>query len=104
MIYPSNSLQIWASQLAANDFPPVCAMTGAPVETWRKFRFSTPPPWAYALLVLIVLGLLGLIIAAAVMSAVAVKASGFLPLTRRSSRVIELFGFPWVSSLGDSLS
>ena len=48
-------VQIWASQLAANDFPPVCAMTGRPAETWRKFRFATPPDWAYALLALVVL-------------------------------------------------
>lgn len=87
MIYPSNRVQIWASQLAANDFPPVCAMTGAPVETWRKFRFSTPPAWAYSLLVLIIFGLLGLIVAGIVMSAVGLKASGFMPLTRRSSRI-----------------
>jgi hypothetical protein len=31
---------VWSSQLAANDFPPICVMTGAPAETWRKFRFS----------------------------------------------------------------
>ena len=47
MIYPSNRVQIWASQLAANDFPPVCAMTGAPAEAWRKFTFSKTPPWAF---------------------------------------------------------
>ena len=56
MNHPQDRVQVWASQLAANDFPPVCAVTGAPVETWRKFRFSTPPPWAYAFLGLIALG------------------------------------------------
>ena len=56
MINRPDRIQIWASQLAANDFPPVCAMTGRPAETWRKFRFATPPDWAYALLALVVLG------------------------------------------------
>jgi Na+-transporting methylmalonyl-CoA/oxaloacetate decarboxylase gamma subunit len=70
-------VQVWAAQLAANDFPPVCALTGAPAETWRKFRFRSSPPWAY---------LLGAMVAALV----AEKASGFLPLTRSSSRLVGL--------------
>jgi hypothetical protein len=65
-------------------------MTGRPAETWHKFRFSTPPPWAYALLVLVVFGGLGLLVGAIVMSAVAQKARGFLPLTRKSSRLVWL--------------
>ena len=88
MVNPQDRVQVWASQLAANDFPPVCAMTGAPAETWRKFRFSTPPPWAAALYVLVLLGILGLIIAAGVSSAVALKATGHLPLTRGSRRLV----------------
>ena len=81
---------MWASQLAANDFPPVCAMTGRPVETWRKFTFSTPPAWTYALLVLVCLGVFGLIIAAAIIYAVSEKVSGHLPLTRSSSQTAAL--------------
>jgi hypothetical protein len=65
-------------------------MTGAPAETWRKFRFSSPPPWAYALYVLVILGILGMIVAAALMSAVAQRASGFLPLTRGTLRLVGL--------------
>lgn len=83
-------VQVWSSQLAANDFPPVCAMTGRQAETWRKFTFSTPPVWAYALLVLVCLGLLGLIVAGAIIYAVSGRASGHLPLTRGSSRAIGL--------------
>jgi hypothetical protein len=83
-------VQVWASQLAANDFPPVCAMTGRPAETWRRFTFSTPPPWAYALLVLVLCGLLGLILAGVIITAVSIKASGHLPLTRASSRLAGL--------------
>jgi hypothetical protein len=83
-------VQVWASQLAANDFPPVCAVTGRPAETWRKFTFSTPPGWTYALLVLICLGVIGLAIAAVVIYAVSERATGHLPLTRSSSRTVGL--------------
>ncbi|HET6311245.1 MAG TPA: hypothetical protein VFH00_09615 [Candidatus Nitrosotalea sp.] len=50
-------------------------MTGAPAETWRKFRFATAPIWAHALSVLVA------VIAAE-------RASGFLPLTKASSRLV----------------
>ena len=79
-----DSVSIWASQLAANNFPPVCAMTGRPAETWRKFNFSTPPQWAYALLALIVFGGIGIIAYAIVINVVSQKASGYLPLTKSS--------------------
>jgi hypothetical protein len=87
---PPDRVQVWASQLAANDFPPVCAMTGRPVETWRKFTFSTPPSWTYALLPLICLGVFGVAIAAAVIYSVSERATGHLPLTRSSSRTVGL--------------
>jgi hypothetical protein len=83
-------VQVWASQLWANDFPPVCAMTGRPAETWRKFKFATPPDWAYALLILVCLGGLGFIAFAIVMTLVAQRASGYLPLTRSASRTVSL--------------
>ena len=79
-----SEVRIWASQLAANDFPPVCAMTGRPAETWRKFSFRTPPPWVYALLVFVVVGLIGIDVFAIVEAAVSEKASGHLPLTKSS--------------------
>ncbi len=90
MIGPTDRVQIWASQLAANDFPPVCAMTGRPAQTWRKFTFSTPPQWAYALVALVCLGAIGLILAAVVTYAVSERATGHLPLTRASSRTAVL--------------
>jgi MFS family permease len=74
----------------ANDFSPVCAMTGRPAETWRKFTFSTPPAWTYALLVLICLGLLGVAIAGLIIYAVSERATGHLPLTRSSKRLADL--------------
>jgi hypothetical protein len=82
-------VQIWAGQLAANDFPPICAMTGQPAQTWRKFRFATVPGWAYVLLVLICtgVGLLPIFIIWAIASR---KASGHLPLTLASRRKLKL--------------
>ena len=68
MVTQPDRVQIWASQLAANDFPPVCAMSGQPAETWRKFKFATPPTWAYALLVLVCLGGIGIILYAVVIT------------------------------------
>ncbi|MEO8745616.1 MAG: hypothetical protein ABI334_04520 [Candidatus Dormiibacterota bacterium] len=90
MVSRPDRVQIWAAQLAANDFPPVCAMTGRPAETWRRFRFATPPPWAYLLLILVCLGGLGFIAYAIVMTALAQRASGYLPLTLASRRLVNL--------------
>jgi hypothetical protein len=86
---PTDRVVVWASQLAANDFPPVCAMTGAPAETWRKFRFSTAPAWAYAFLILLCTGV-GLLIVFLAMYLVSRRASGHLPLTRAASRRVGL--------------
>jgi hypothetical protein len=83
-------VQVWASQLWANDFPPVCAITGRPAETWKKFKFATPPDWTYALLILVCLGGLGFIAFTIVVAVVSQRASGFLPLTRSSSRTVTL--------------
>ena len=82
MIAQQDRIQIWASQLTANDFPPVCAMTGRPAETWKRFNFQTPPGWTYALFVLVLLGLIGIVVAGVVIYFVSEKASGHLPLTR----------------------
>lgn len=82
-------MQIWASQLAANNFPPVCAMTGQPAETWQRFRFVTAPAWAYAFLILICTGI-GLLPIFILMAVVSRRASGHLPLTRASQRRVRL--------------
>jgi hypothetical protein len=65
-------------------------MTGRPAETWKKFKFATPPDWTYALLVLTCLGGLGFIAFTIVVAVVSERASGFLPLTRSSSRTVAL--------------
>jgi len=75
---PPDRVTVWQSQLAANDFPPVCVMTGAPAETWRRFKFSTAPPWA------IWVG--GVLVA----SILARRASGYLPMTRASVQRLRL--------------
>jgi hypothetical protein len=50
----------------------------------------TPPTWAYALLLLVCAGGLGFIAYAIAMAVVAERASGYLPLTRSSSRTATL--------------
>jgi hypothetical protein len=80
--YPDRVL-VWASQLRANDFPPVCAMTGAPAETWRKFTFRTTPWWTYLFGAIVVL-------------LVSKRASGYLPLTRASAQKLRVV--TWVSA------
>jgi hypothetical protein len=97
-------VRIWAAQLAANDFPPLCAMTGRPAETWRRFRFATPPAWAYALLVLACLGGIGIIGYAIVMAAIAQRASGYLPLTQASRRTVNLAFWGPLALLGLALA
>jgi len=44
-------------------------MCGKPAETWRKFKFSTAPPWAFLLGAIVVLAL-------------SRRAGGYLPMTR----------------------
>ena len=66
-------------------------MTGRPAETWRKFTFSTPPQWAYALLALIVFGGIGIIAYALVINVVSQKASGHLPLTKASNNRLNAY-------------
>jgi hypothetical protein len=79
-----------SSQLAAGDFPPVCVMTGAPAETWRKFRFSTPPAWAIVFIFLVCVGGLGFLVTIPLTYLVGRHASGTLPLTRASVRRLGL--------------
>jgi len=93
-------VRIWSAQLAANDFPPICAWTGRPAETWRKFRFTTAPAWTYVLLILVCIGGLGVIIYAIVVSFVSNRARGFLPLTRTSKRTVDLVTWTPLALLG----
>ncbi len=91
MIARPDRVQIWASQLAANDFPPVCAMTGRPGEVWRKFKFSTPPTWLYELLNLGSMGGLGIILRAINVTVVSREAAGHLPLTKAARNRLNVY-------------
>jgi hypothetical protein len=64
-------------------------MTGAPAETWRKFRFSNTPTWALVFLLLICVGI-GFFVSLPLAHLVSRHASGKLPLTRASKRFLEL--------------
>ncbi len=89
MVSRQDSVQVWASQLSAGDFPPICAMTGAPAETWRKCRFSTAPSWAFVFVFLLCVGI-GFFLTGPLIYLVGRHANGKLPLTRQSARNLEL--------------
>lgn len=76
---------VWQSQLAANDFPPVCAMTGRQAETWRRFSFSTAPGWSFWV---------GGLLAAAL---TAHRAAGYLPLTKASAQNLRVMTWSFVA-------
>lgn len=82
------SVKVWRSQLAANDFPPVCAMSGAAAETWRKFDFADSPWWAF---------FLGGIVLSTL---TARRATGYLPLTRASAKSIGLVRWSPIAPVG----
>jgi hypothetical protein len=85
----ADRVTVWASQLAAGDFPYVCAMTGQPAETSRKFRFSTSPWWTLVFLLLLCVGI-GFFVSIPLAYLVSRRASGRLPLTHRSKRLLDL--------------
>jgi hypothetical protein len=65
-------------------------MTGAPAETSRKFRFSTPPAWAFVFIFLICVGGIGFLVTLPLTYLVSRRASGTLPLTHQSLRRLGL--------------
>ena len=65
-------------------------MTGAPAETWRKSRFSTPPAWAIVFIFLICVGGIGFLVTLPLTYLVSRRASGTLPLTHQSLRRLGL--------------
>jgi hypothetical protein len=60
-------------------------MTGAPAETWRKFNFSSAPPYTFWF---------GGLLVAALMSR---RASGYLPLTRASVKKLRVYTWSLVA-------
>ena len=90
MVDRPDRIQVWGSQLARADFPPICAITGRDAEVWRKFKFTTVPSWTYAIVVLTFFVGLGLFIHLAVRHLAAKRARGYLPLSRLASRAITI--------------
>jgi len=86
----SDRVTVWSSQLAAGDFPPVCAMSGLPAETRPRFRFFTAPVWAVVLYFLLLCLGIGFFVGIPLAYLVANRASGTLPLTRRSKRLEDI--------------
>ena len=76
---------MWSTQLRVSDFPPVCAMTGAPAGTSYKFRFATTPASAQVFDV-VTGGLFG----ATYFSSRGRTASGRLPLSFRARRRLRM--------------
>jgi len=73
-------------------------MTGAPAETWRKFRFSTTPAWALLFLLLICIGI-GFFVSLPLAYLAGRHASGSLPLSHSSKRLLEIPKWVGVASL-----
>lgn len=83
MISRQDRVQIWAAQLAAKDFPPICAMTGRPAEVSRKFNFYSSHE-----LVVLVLSLAALV---GLRNLFKVRrATGYLPLTNSARQLVML--------------
>lgn len=81
---PRGRIVVSAGQFAAGDFPPICAMTGLPAQTRRRFRFFRAPSWSFVFVFLMLVGI-GFLISGLLIFLVAQKVSGYLPLTRASS-------------------
>jgi len=75
---------VWASQLKNKDLPHVCAVTGAPADSWYRVRFKTVPAWAEAShgLELTQFALLAPVLEEVTMR----RARGYLPVTRHTRR------------------
>jgi hypothetical protein len=57
-------------------------MSGEPAETWRKFTFTSAPPWAFWL---------GGLLLSYMLSR---RATGYLPLSRASEKVLKALNVP----------
>ena len=80
MISPSVKLQVWASQLAADDFPQVCVYSGEPADSWWWFRPFTTYRWARPILLLLLLFVVGFVLTAPLGYVLATRAGGHLPM------------------------
>ena len=84
---PAASALVWSADLKAGALPPICVRTGRPSDAAVKFRFVTPPPWAYVLLLLLCTGV-GFFVVAIIMRLVSRTTSGKLPYAAAEARWI----------------
>ena len=99
---PPGRVVVPATQFAAGDFPAICAMTGLPAETRRRFRFFRAPGWSFAFVFLICAGV-GFLISGLLIFLVSDKVSGYLPLTSASARRLGLLMRVSVAIVGVAL-
>jgi hypothetical protein len=86
---PPGRIVVSAAQFAAGDFPLVCAMTGQPAQTRRRFRFFRAPVWSAVFLFLMCVGI-GFLVSGLLIFLVARRVTGYLPLTSTSNQRISL--------------
>ncbi|HEV2415450.1 MAG TPA: hypothetical protein VGX27_11620 [Candidatus Dormibacteraeota bacterium] len=96
MVNPSVRLRVWASQLANDDFPPVCVYSGEPADAWWRIRLFTPYRWAVPLVFLSLLLVIGFVIGGALGYLLARRVSGHLPMRAQYAR--RLWMLPRVSA------
>ena len=86
MISPSVKLQVWASQLAADDFPRVCVYSGEPADSWWWFRPFTTYRWARPFLLLLLLFVVGFVLTGPLGYVLSTRAGGHLPMKAMYAR------------------
>lgn len=96
MVNPSVRLRVWASQLAANDFPAVCVFSGEPADAWWWFRPYTTYKWARPVFVLLGLLVIGLVLIGPLGYVLSRRAGGHLPMKAMYAR--RLWLLPRVSA------
>ena len=87
---------MWASQLANDDFPPVCVYSGEPADAWWWFRPFTTYRWAAPFLFLLLLLVIGFVVTGPLAYLLARRAGGHLPMKAMYAR--RLWMLPRVSA------
>jgi hypothetical protein len=90
-----SAVTMWAYDFETSNLPPVCAISGRPAECWERFRVRGTPakavaPIAGATAAGILVGGAAGFLAPLIEDAVALRAKGYLPLTRWMRRFVRL--------------
>lgn len=83
-------LRVWASQLEASDFPPVCVFSGEAAETWWKLRARRPYLWALPFLILLILCGIGLVVSPPLGYLLSDRVTGHVPVKAKYLRRLRL--------------